>query len=157
MVKVIEIATGQSYLVEIVSIEKDDFKHLSANRYFFDWSEEASFEIFKLTIKGKDDILGLISFETITKEMRIHIRLLTASLENVGKDKKYDRIIGNLLTHVAKLAVRDFGEWACISLRPKTEIAMHYIEKYKMTITGMTLSLEIPEIFELIELYDHDK
>ncbi len=53
-------------------------------------------------------------------------------------------------------AVRDFGEWACISLRPKTQIAQHYIDKYKMNITGVTLSLEVPEIFELIELYDHD-
>ncbi len=88
--------------------------------------------------------------------MRFHIRLLTASRENVGKDKIYDRIIGNLLTYVAKLAVRDFGEWACISLKPKTEIAAHYIDKYKMNITGATLSLEVPEIFELIELYDHD-
>jgi len=109
-----------------------------------------------LTIKGKDDILGLISFERIPKEMRIHVRLLTASIENVRAAKIYDRIIGNLLTYVAKLAVRDFGEWACISLRPKTQIAQHYIDKYKMNITGMTLSLEIPEIFELIEFYDHD-
>jgi hypothetical protein len=43
-----------------------------------------------------------------------------------------------------------------ISLRPKTEIAQHYIDKYKMNITGMTLSLEVPKILELIELYDHD-
>lgn len=60
------------------------------------------------------------------------------------------------MTHVAKLAVRDFGEWACISLRPKTQISQHYIDKYKMNITGMTLSLEVPKILELIELYDHD-
>ncbi|MEN5053861.1 hypothetical protein [Sphingobacterium kitahiroshimense] len=151
-----EVAKAVTHLIEIVQIGKDDFTYLPANRYFFDWNEEAAFEIFKLTIKGKDDILGLISFETITEEKRIHIRLLTASVENIGKDKIYDKIIGNLLTHVAKLAVRDFGEWACISLRPKTQIAQHYIDKYKMNITGMTLSLEVPEIFELIELYDHE-
>lgn len=151
-----EVATSQTHLVEIVLIEKSDFEKLPADRYFFDWNEEATFEIFKLTIKGKDDILGLISFETITEEKRIHIRLITASRENVGKDKIYDKVIGNLLTHVAKLAVRDFGEWACISLRAKTQIAQHYIDKYKMNITGMTLSLEVPKILELIELYDHD-
>jgi hypothetical protein len=153
---IIEVATNQSYLIEVAPIVTSDFKNLPAGRYFFNWDEEAAFEIFKLTIKGKDDILGLISFERIPKEMRIHVRLLTASIENVGAAKIYDRIIGNLLTYVAKLAVRDFGEWACISLRPKTQIAQHYIDKYKMNITGMTLSLEIPEIFELIEFYDHD-
>jgi len=155
-VNIIEVATSQSHLIEIALVQKSDFKNLPVNRYFFDWNEEASFEIFKLTIKGKDDILGLISFERIPDEMRIHVRLLTASVENVGAAKIYDRIIGNLLAYVAKLAVRDFGEWACISLRPKTQIAQHYIDKYKMNITGVTLSLEVPEIFELIELYDHD-
>lgn len=153
---IIEIATGQTHLVEVVAVEKGDFENLPADRYFFDWNKEADFEIFKLTIKGKDDILGLISFETIIEEMRIHIRLLTVSRENVGKDKIYDKIIGNLLTYAAKRAVRDFAEWACISLRPKTQIAQHYIDKYKMDTTGMTLSLEVPKILELIELYDHD-
>lgn len=62
--------------------------------------------------------------------MRIHVRLLTASIENVGAAKIDD------------------------SLRPKTQIAEHYIDK--MNITGMTRSLEISEIFELIEFYDHD-
>ncbi len=153
---IIEVATSQPHLIEIAPVQKSDFKNLPANRYFFDWNKEADFETFKLTIKGKDDILGLISFERIPDEMRIHVRLLTASVENLGEAKIYDRIIGNLLAYVAKLAVRDFGEWACISLRPKTQIAQHYIDKYKMNITGVTLSLEVPEIFELIELYDHD-
>jgi len=155
-VNIIEVATSQPHLIEIAPVQKSDFKNLPANRYFFDWNKEADFETFKLTIKGKDDILGLISFERIPDEMRIHVRLLTASVENLGEAKIYDRIIGNLLAYVAKLAVRDFGEWACISLRPKTQIAQHYIDKYKMNITGVTLSLEVPEIFELIELYDHD-
>lgn len=153
---IIEVATGQEYLIDIAPIKKSDLKNLPVNRYYFDWSEEAAFELFKLTIKGKDDILGLISFEKIKEEKRIHIRLLTASHDNVGKNKIYDRIIGNLLAYVAKIAVREFAEWACISLRPKTEIAAHYIDKYKMNITGGTLSLEVPEIIELIEHYDHE-
>jgi len=89
-VNIIEVATSQSHLIEIALVQKSDFKNLPVNRYFFDWNEEASFEIFKLTIKGKDDILGLISFERIPDEMRIHVRLLTASVENVGAAKIED-------------------------------------------------------------------
>jgi hypothetical protein len=33
-------------------------------------------------------------------------------------------------------------------------IAQHYIEKYKMNITGATLSLEVPEILDLINQFD---
>ena len=95
--------------------------------------------------------------ERIPTEWRIHIRLLTVSRENKGKDKKYDKIAGNLIAYVSKLAVEEFGELACISLRPKTLIAQHYIDKYNMNTTGITLSLEVPEILNLINQYDDGK
>ena len=81
-------------------------------------------------------------------------RLLTVSAENRGKTKKYDRIAGNLIVHAAKIAIEDYGELACVSLRPKTEIANHYIKRYRMKRTGVSLSLEIPEILELINEYE---
>jgi len=59
-------------------------------------------------------------------------------------------------THAAKLAVKDYGELACLSLRPKTQIAEHYIRKYGMIVTGLTLSIEVPDILTLINTYDHE-
>lgn len=126
-------------------------------RYFFDWKQEKEQEIYKLVVKGQNDILGLISIERIPEEWRIHIRLLTVSAENKGNQKKFEKIAGNLIAFVSKLAVADYGELACVSLRPKSLIAQHYITKYNMNITGMTLSLEVPEIINLINEYDHDK
>jgi len=41
-------------------------------------------------------------------------------------------------------------------LRPKSQIARHYIDKYNMNLTGMTLNIEVPEIIYLINLYDND-
>jgi hypothetical protein len=112
--------------------------------------------LYKLVIKEKNDILGLISIERIPSEWRIHIRLLTVSIETKGKTKLFEKITGNLITYVAKIAVAEFGELAFISLRPKSSIAQHYIDKYNMNITGMTLSIEVPEIINLINQYDHD-
>lgn len=79
------------------------------------------------------------------------------SRENKGKEKEYDKIAGNLIAYVSKLAVEEFGELACISLKPKTQIAQHYIDKYNMNTTGITLSLEVPEILDIINRYDNDK
>lgn len=79
------------------------------------------------------------------------------SSENKGKGKIFDRIAGNLIAHVAKIAVAEYGELACVSLRPKSLIAQHYIDKYNMNVTGMTFSLEVPEIINLINQYDHDE
>ncbi|MEZ5106822.1 MAG: hypothetical protein R2757_20120 [Draconibacterium sp.] len=153
---IIEISTGEKHLVDILPVEIDEFKILRKDRYFFDWKIEKNHEVYKLQIKGSSDILGLVSIENIPQEWRIHIRLLTVSKENKGNEKRYDRITGNLIAFVAKIAIREFGELACVSLRPKSQIAQHYIDKYNMNITGMTLSIEVPEIIDLINLYDYD-
>lgn len=153
---VVEVETGQVHKVIIRPVEKSDFKNLTKTRYFFDWKIERSQEIYKIQIEGESDILGLVSLDRIPKEWRIHIRLLTVSVENKGREKKYERIIGNLLTFVSKLAIIDYAEMSCVSLIPKSKIAKHYIEKYDMRITGMTLSLELAEILNLLTVYDHD-
>jgi ribosomal protein S6E (S10) len=154
--KIIDISTGEKHSVEILPVEIYEFKTLRKDRYFFDWKIEKNQEVYKLQIKGSSDILGLVSIERISQEWRIHIRLLTVSKENKGKEKKYDKIAGNLIAYVAKIAIREYGELACVSLRPKSQIAQHYIDKYNMNITGMTLSIEVPEIINLINLYDND-
>ena len=155
--KIIEVSTSKEYPIEILPVEDIDYKSLKKVRYFFDWKEEKEQEVYKLIRDGSDEILGVISVERIPTEWRIHIRLLTVSRENKGKDKEYDKIAGNLIAYVSKLAVEEFGELACISLRPKTLIAQHYIDKYNMNTTGITLSLEVPEILDLINQYDDGK
>jgi hypothetical protein len=153
---VVELLTGKVYPIEILPVENTDYKSLSKARYFFDWKEEREQEVYKLVMKGQKDILGLVSIERIPAEWRIHIRLLTVSKENAGSGKVFENIAGNLISYVAKIAVADFGALACVSLRPKSSIAKHYIDKYNMNVTGTTLSLEVPEIINLINQYDHD-
>lgn len=153
---VIETSSGTSFKIEILPVEKVDYKLLGKNRYFFDWRTERNFEVYKLRIVGSNEILGLISLERIPQEWRIHIRLLTLSIENKGRDKKYHKIAGNLIAHAAKIAVTDYAEYACVSLRPKSQLAQHYIDEYKMTATGITLSIQVPEILDLINFYDHE-
>lgn len=153
---IVETSTGRKHQVEIAPVEDVDYKTLSKDRYFFDWEEERNFEVFKLQVAGSKEIRGLISLERIPSEWRVHIRLLTVSFENRGESKKYDKIAANLITHAAKIAVADYAELACVSLRPKSQLAQHYIDKYNMNSTGLTLSLEVPEILNLINLYDHD-
>lgn len=153
---IVEVSTGKIYPIEVIPVEIKDYKLLTKSRYFFDWKEEKNQEVYKLIAIGSNAILGLVSVERIPDEWRIHIRLLTVSKENKGSEKKFKKIAGNLIAHIAKIAVAEFGELACVSLRPKSQIAQHYIDKYKMNITGMTLSLEVPEILDLINLFEND-
>jgi len=153
---IVETSIGNRHKVKISLVDSVDYKALNKERYFFDWKEEQNFEVYKLCIVDSSDILGLISLERIPNEWRVHIRLLTVSFENQGKKKIYDNIAGNLIAYAAKIAVADYAELACISLRPKTEIAKHYIDKYNMILTGLTLSIEVPGLLNLINLFDHD-
>lgn len=153
---IVEVLTGTLCPIEVLRVTNTDYTSISKARYFFDWKEEKKEEVYKLVLKGEKDILGLVSIERIPAEWRIHIRLLTVSAENKGKEKQFDKITGNLIAYVAKIALADFGQMACVSLRPKSSITKHYMAKYNMNITGMTLSLEVPEIVNLINEYDHD-
>lgn len=154
---VIETSSGKKHSVEIKPIEDGDYKTLSKSQFYFDWNVEQEYEVYKLQIVETNEIMGLISLERIPEEWRVHIRLLTVSKDNKGKEKQYDKIAGNLITYAAKIAIREYAEYACVSLRPKSKIAQHYIGKYNMKSTGMTLSIEVPEIMDLINYYDHEK
>jgi len=98
----------------------------------------------------------LVSLETFLDESRIEIRLLAVSKENMGKNKKYDHIAGNLIAFACIQSIKEFGEWACISLIPKTELIEHYKKKYSMLPAGKSLFLDGSELIQLIIEYDHD-
>jgi len=149
-----EVKSGKELEIDITPVELIDFKSMPKKKYFFNWKLEKDYNIQKLTIKDQSEILGLVSYEFIPEEWRIHIRLLTVSVENKGKGKAYDGIVGNILTHVSKFAIKEYAELACVSLKPKGAIVQHYIDEYGMNITGTTLSLELDEILALIEKYD---
>jgi len=85
---VIDIISGEKLYVEIKPIADGDYKVLSKSRFFFDWKAEQEFEVYKMQIIETNKIIGLISLEKILDEWRVHIRLLTVSKENRGKEKK---------------------------------------------------------------------
>lgn len=154
---IVEAKTGDEYEISIVPVESRDFRKITKKRYFFNWKEEKRQEIYKLFRTDNLDIVGLVSFERIPLEWRIHIRLLSVSVENKGKEKQFEKIVGNLIAFVGREALKDYGEMCCVSLIPKSKIAPHYMEKYGMRRTGMTLSVELPEILNLLRSYGYEK
>lgn len=153
---VINLLNGKKFPVDVLPVEKRDYKSIRRIDFYFNWRDEAGYGVYKLVMKGDKNILGLISVERFPMEWRLHIRLLCAARNHVGKNKIYDRIAGNLMAYVAKLAVTEFGVMACLSLRPKTSLQSHYCRKYRMNATGTILSLEVPEINNLINEYCHE-
>lgn len=136
---VVRTKTNQKIDAEILPITGYDYTNLKTERYYFDWSEEKAFHVFKLTIKGQDEILGLVSLDFMDSESRIEIRLLATSKENRGRLKEYDRIAGGLIAFAARMSIRMYPTFPCISLEPKTELREHYKKAYYMKDGGRSV------------------
>lgn len=151
---IVELATGQKLTVAISPVEYKDFKQITKKRYFFDWKKErGTADMYKLTIAGQSDILGLVSVIDFPTEFRMEMHLLCASRENVGKRKQYEGVVGCLIAFVGRFAKEKYLNLACISLLPKTELRAHYKSKYDMFDGGPRLFLEGPKLLALINKY----
>lgn len=154
--QVIDVKTGKA-LAAVISPLGADRRGLIRRRYHFDWSAAREPTVYKLTLKGSEEILGLVSVALVPQEERIAIRLLAVAAEQVGQDKTIDHIAGALLAYVARLAVRQYGANAAISLVPKTALRKHYMDRYGFEPAGSSLFIAGVDLYHLIEKYeDHE-
>lgn len=109
--------------------------------------------MYKLSLAREDNIIGLVGFVDVPADYRMEIRLLASSSENVGKGKVYEGIAGSLISFVCREALAKYGDLACVSLIPKTELKQHYINKYGMLPGGRQVFLEGKELLDLIKKY----
>ena len=151
---IIERLTGKEHKAIVESVVTVDYNQITKANFFFNWKTEKKNEVYKLRLATSDSILGLMSFEKHKVEHRIELKLLAVSKENRGKNKKYERIAGCLIAFVCKVAVTDYGEYACVSLIPKTLLKKHYIKSYGMKEAGRSVYLEDKCLLELLLKYE---
>ncbi|MGX5819341.1 hypothetical protein ACWKWU_14145 [Chitinophaga lutea] len=122
------------------------------SRFEFDWESEMLFQVYKLNLRGKDRILGLMALHIIPEERRIEIRLLEAAAENVGKNKRYDGVAGCLIAYACRQSFK-FGFGGFVSLIPKTKLIRWYCLVYGFVPMGRHLVLEGNNAIALITKY----
>jgi len=137
---VLDTHTDEEAKVNISQFEVSEAKSLE--NFEFDWSKEAAYETYKLSLTSDGQILGLLSFSRVIEELRIEIRLLEISSKNRGKGKKYDRIAGILIAYACKESFQN-GFYGFVSLVPKTRLIKHYEEKYGFQQFGKHLAVEL--------------
>jgi hypothetical protein len=151
---IIEVCSGVHKEAIIKVVEPSDFALLTKKRYSFNWqSLKKSATIYKLTIEGEKDILGVMALIDYPDEFRIEIKLLASAIENQGRNKKYDRIAGCMIAFACKLSSEKYNENACVSLIPKTVLLDHYKQKYYMVWGRWQLFLEEDKLFKIIKEY----
>jgi hypothetical protein len=141
----------------IEPVTASDLKKLTKKDFVFNWKAFAATELWKLRIADSGIILGAMSLTYYPLEYRIEINLITSRSDNVGPNKQYDRIAGCLIGWACRLAVKLYGNLACVSLKPKTRLVRHYQEKYGMLDGGQQLYVDGRPLYNLIQTYiDHE-
>lgn len=120
--------TGDSFTTEISLVEMNDLKGLiRKNGWQFNWASEfknPSREVYKLTITNNFHIIqGVISLEVKTDHVYMH--LLESAPFNIGKDKVYFGVPGNLVAFACRLSFQRGGE-GYVSFLSKTKLIEHY-------------------------------
>ncbi|HEY9259540.1 hypothetical protein [Chitinophaga sp.] len=152
--KITEKSSGISKEVLIQLVEKEDFVQITAERFSFDWKKELkNEEVYKLTLYAEHHILGLICLQHHPAEERIEMKLLEVSKQNMGRNGLYEGIAGCMIAFAGRTALAKYGQYACISLVPKTALRNHYIKKYGMIDGGWQLYLELDALNRVVAKY----
>ncbi len=109
-------------------LRKTDVKGLATkNGWQFDWENELKIptrEIYKLTISNNPAIIqGLISLEVKTDFVYMH--LIESAPFNIGNNKTYLVVPGNLVAFACRLSFQRGGE-GYVSFLSNTKLIEHY-------------------------------
>ena len=127
---ILNTISGDSFQTEISTLKKSDLKNiLKKNGWNFDWKSEFNDlkkEVYKLTIVNNPDIIqGLLSI-TIESD-HIYMDLLESAPFNIGKQKLYEGVAGNLVAYACKTSFQK-GFDGFVAFTAKTKLIKHYEE-----------------------------
>lgn len=120
--------SGDSFATEVFRLTKADLKQITKkNGWNFDWKAELSDnlkEVFKLTIPNNPNIIqGLLSISIESDHVYMH--LLENAPFNIGQNKLYEGVSGNLVAHACKVSFQQ-GNNGFIAFTAKTKLIEHY-------------------------------
>ncbi|MCB9033749.1 MAG: hypothetical protein H6553_07925 [Chitinophagales bacterium] len=122
------VRSGDSFPTEISLLTKTEIRNITKkNGWQFNWTSEFKNplrEVYKLTITNNPNIIqGLISLEV--KSDHVYMHLIESAPFNIGKNKSYLGVSGNLVAFACKLSFQRGGE-GYVSFLSKTKLIEHY-------------------------------
>ena len=127
---ILNTISGDSFQTEIATLRKSDLKFiLKKNGWNFDWKPEfndLAKEVYKLHIVNNPDIVqGLLSI-TVESD-HIFMNLLESAPFNIGKQKLYEGVAGNLVAFACKVSFQK-GYDGFVAFTAKSQLIKHYEE-----------------------------
>ena len=153
---IINTISGDSFPTDIHPVTKADLKNTTKkNGWLFNWASEFKLtdrQVFKLTIRNNPDIVqGLLSISDYSDHYYLH--LIESSPFNLGKNKLYEGVPGNLFAFTCKSSW-DKGYQGFVSFTSKTKLIEHYEKTLGATHVGGHIMVIFPqEALKLIKKY----
>jgi hypothetical protein len=148
--------SGDSFDTEVLELTQKDLKNVSKRKgWQFNWRTEMNLldrKVFKLTIAENPMIIqGLISISD--KKDHFYLHLIENAPFNLGKNKLYVGVAGNLFAYVCKLSW-EAGYEGFVAFESKTQLIAHY-EKAIGAVRLAKLRMVIlpPTALKLIKQY----
>lgn len=125
---ILNTISGDSFQTDVILLTKLDLREITKkNGWNFDWKSEFNDlkkEVYKLTIEHNPNIIqGLLSITIETDH--IYLDLLESSPFNIGKNKLYEGVAGNLVAYACKLSFQK-GFDGFVAFTAKTQLIEHY-------------------------------
>lgn len=153
---ILNCISGDSFPTDVHPLRKSDLKNLTKKQsWLFDWSGECHLigrQVFKLTIRNNPEIVqGLISISNSDDHYYIH--LIESAPFNLGKNKLYEGVPGNLFAFACKIS-RDSGYQGFVSFTSKSRLIDHYEKTLGASHIGAQKMVIFPqEALKLIRKY----
>ena len=125
---ILNTISGDSFQTEVIRLNKSDLKYITKNKgWNFNWKfefDDIKKEVYKLTIANNSNIIqGLLSL-TIEQD-HVFMNLLESASFNIGKNKIYEGVAGNLVAYACKISFQK-GFDGYVAFTAKSKLIGHY-------------------------------
>ena len=148
--------SGDSFPTEVLRLRKDDLKQVTKKHgWNFNWKQELadnSRDVFKLTITNNPNIIqGLLSLSL--EQDHVYMHLLENAPFNIGQNKLYEGVSGNLVAHACKVSFQQ-GFNGFIAFTSKTKLIGHYEKNLgAYTLGGHRMIIPTDAAQKLVDKY----
>ena len=148
--------TGDTFQTDVLLVESTDLKKITKkNGWLFNCSAEYKLpdrDVYKLTISGNPAVIqGLVSITE--REDHVYMHLIESAAFNLGKNKVYIGIPGNLVAFACKTSFHR-GFEGYVSFTAKTQLINHYEKTLgAINVGGQLMIINTEAALRLIDKY----
>ena len=125
---VLNTISGDSFQTDVATLKKSDLRHVTQKKgWKFNWKSEyndLTREVYKLTIVNNPDIIQGLMSVSIERD-HVFMNLLESAPFNLGKNKLYEGVPGNLVAYACKLSFQK-GFEGFVAFTAKSKLIKHY-------------------------------